>query len=187
MEFEKNLHERYGLSSAAVDTLLAHLETLRFGRRSTVLGEGDADRYAWFVEQGSVRSYVLREGKCVTTAFAFEGDAAVPILGPTPDGISRVTIETLEPSVLVRIPRRRLDGLFGVSPELAKWGRRVAERNLAQLERYFTDYFWADKGTQYRMLVAEYPELLRRVSLRELASYLHVTPQTLSRIRTSIR
>ena len=60
-------------------------------------------------------------------------------------------------------------------------------RNLALLEYYFTDYGGADTGTQYRMLVAEYPELFRRVPLRDLASYLNVTPQALSRIRASMR
>ena len=77
--------------------------------------------------------------------------------------------------------------LFAESVELANWGRRLVEKQLVECERYFTEYYWQDKKTQYLRLLGEYPDLLRRVPLKDLASYLDVTPQSLSRIRSRIR
>lgn len=187
MKLVQRLRERYGLTEAAVAALSAEAERLEFGRKECVVCEGQRDDWVYFVEQGSVRTYVMREEHCVILNFAFEGDSATSTLGADGSGVSHCTIETLEPSVLVRISRQRMEALFENSAELANWGRHVAERMLSSHEEYFAEYSWRDKGEQYFRLLAEYPELLRRVPLKDLAAYLFVTPQTLSRIRAELR
>lgn len=98
-----------------------------------------------------------------------------------------MNIETMEDTTLLKISRKVLEEIFSSSVEMANWGRRLMEKSLLEYEHYFIDYFWANKSIQYRMIMKEYPELLQRVSLKELASYLNVTPQTLSRIRAGLR
>ena len=80
--------------------------------------------------EGSARSYVMREDKCVILSFAFEGDPTSSTLGAWPGGISGHTIETMEPTTLVRLPREEIDRLFAADAELADWGRRMAEEQL---------------------------------------------------------
>lgn len=77
--------------------------------------------------------------------------------------------------------------LFEQSVGLANWGRKLAGKALTEYEHYFIDYFFTDKGTQYRNIIKEYPKLLQRVSQKELASYLNITPQSLSRIRANMK
>lgn len=187
MDYFERIRTEYGLSTEAVRALSAEAERVSVGRKECLVREGGRDTWLYFVERGSLRTYVMREERCVILNFAFEGDPATSALGASPDGISLCTVETLEPSVLLRIPRIRMEELFRHSAELADWGRRVAERMLRSHEEYFAEYSWREKGKQYYRLLAEYPELLRRVPLKDLASYLFVTPQTLSRIRAELR
>ncbi len=187
MDLFERIRNEYGLSDEAVRMLAAEAERLETGRKECLVREGERDAWLYFVERGSLRSFVMREDRCVILNFAFEGDPATSALGAAPAGIARCTVETLEPSALVRIPRMRMEELFRSSAELADWGRRMAERMLRSHEEYFADYSWREKGKQYFRLLAEYPELLRRVPLKDLASYLFVTPQTLSRIRAELK
>ena len=187
MDFFERIRNDYGLSAGAVRTLAAAAERIDAGRKTCLVREGERDAWLYFVEEGSLRTYVMREDRCVILNFAFEGDPATSVLGVAPSGLAFATVETLEPSRLVRIPRMRMDELFRSSAELADWGRRMSERMLRSHEEYFADYSWREKGKQYFRLLAEYPELLLRVARKDLAAYLFVTPQTLSRIRAAVK
>lgn len=187
MEFTKKLQEQYKLSTESITLLQEHLQLLSFDKKEVIIQEGQRDDYTYFVESGSVRAYVIREDKQVTLFFAFEGDSATTILGPSSTLSSKLTIETLEPTTLVRISRTRLEQLFQQSLEIANWGRKLMEKTLLEYEHYFIEYYWMEKSTQYEVLMKEHPQLLQRVSLKEIASYLNITPQTLSRIRAQIK
>lgn len=62
----------------------------------------------------------------------------------------------------------------------------MAENVIFETEIFWSDYYGLDKKEQYKRLMKQYPELLQRVSLGEIASYLDITPQSLSRIRREI-
>lgn len=187
MEFIARIQSAYALSERSALLLASELEAVEFPRKTIVAGEGERLPYAYFVERGSVRNYVWRGDRHVIISFAFEGDAATTIPGTEGGTTARYTIETMEPSTLLRIASDKLEELFAADTALANWGRRMACRTLAMHEKYFTDYYWMEKGEQYVRMIEEYPELLRRIALKDLAAYLSITPQTLSRIRSEIR
>ena len=175
MEFTEILRGRYGLSERAAGVLMRHASQSVHARKEIIVEEGQRDQEIRFVTEGSARSYVMREDKCVILSFAFEGDPTSSTLGAWPGGISGHTIETMEPTTLVRLPREEIDRLFAADAELADWGRRMAEEQLR------------DKSEQYKRMLREYPQLLQRIALKDLAAYLFVTPQSLSRIRAEIK
>ena len=175
MEFTEILRGRYGLSERAAGVLMRHASQSVHARKEIIVEEGQRDQEIRFVTEGSARSYVMREDKCVILSFAFEGD---------PTGH---TIETMEPTTLVRLPREEIDRLFAADAELADWGRRMAEEQLRRHEEYFADFAWRDKSEQYKRVLREYPQLLQRIALKDLAAYLFLTPQSLSRIRAGVK
>lgn len=63
----------------------------------------------------------------------------------------------------------------------------MAEEQLRRHEEYFADSHGATKSEQYKRVLREYPQLLQRIALKDLAAYLFVTPQSLSRIRAEIK
>lgn len=185
MAFPELLQQQHKLSDNSIQLLLEDAKTEIYGKKEIVIQEGQRDDYIYFVEQGSVRGFVEREDKQISLLFAFEGDMAATIPGLS--GTTKFSIETLEAATLVKISRARLEKLFQHSIELANWGRKLMEKSMREYEHYFVEYYWTDKGRQYQMLVKEYPQLLQRVSLKEIASYLNITPQTLSKIRAHIK
>ena len=64
---------------------------------------------------------------------------------------------------------------------------RKAEEQLRRHEEYFADFAWRDKSEQYKRVLREYPQLLQRIALKDLAAYLFLTPQSLSRIRAGVK
>ena len=174
MDFARILTERYALSDEGTGLLMQSATLTQHARKEVIIEEGQRDPDVCFVARGSVRTYVMREDKCVIVSFSFEGDPATATLGTQPGGLSRQTIETMEPATLVRIPRARMDELF-------------AEEQLRRHEDYFADYAWRGKREQYGRMLREYPQLLQRIALKDLAAYLFLTPQSLSRIRAGVK
>ena len=119
MDFARILTERYALSDEGTGLLMHSATLTRHARKEVIIEEGQRDADVCFVAEGSVRTYVMREDKCVIFSFSFEGDPATSTLGTQPGGLSRQTIETMEPATLVRIPRARMDELFAGNAELA--------------------------------------------------------------------
>ena len=108
MEFTEILCGRYGLSVRAAGVLMRHASQSVHARKEIIVEEGQRDQEIRFVTEGSARSYGMREDKCVILSFAFEGDPTSSTLGAWPGGISGHTIETMEPTTLVRLPREEI-------------------------------------------------------------------------------
>lgn len=178
-DFIRKQQEVYPISKEEIEVLLQNLTEVRYKKGEIVSREGQRESYVYFVKNGLLRSYVVRDGKDVTLWFAGDGEMAVSVSKK----ISGMDVEVLEDSVLLRIAQPKLEELFSRSLELANWGRKLLERYLDEYEHYFTAYSWTDAREQYEMLIRSNPVLMQRVPLKYIASYLQITPQSLSRIR----
>ena len=166
MDFARILTERYALSDEGTGLLMHSATLTRHARKEVIIEEGQRDADVCFVAEGSVRTYVMREDKCVIFSFSFEGDPATSTLGTQPGGLSRQTIETMEPATLVRIPRARMDELFAGNAELADWGRRMAEEQLRRHEDYFADLSKvSDAGSAAKAGIYQFLEGSRRTAI----------------------
>ena len=177
--FIKKQQEIYPVSREGMDKLLRDMVEVECKKGEIIVREGQCNRNAYFVKQGLVRAYVEREDKDVTLWFATVGDMAVG----GPGEVLTMTVEALEDSVLLKIPQTQLEDLYCHSLELANWGRKLLEKYLLEYEHYFIHYSWNDASEQYEMFLKANPELLQKVPLKHIASYLQITPQSLSRIR----
>ena len=79
----------------------------------------------------------------------------------------------------------RPDNMFVIV--VGDFEKGMAEEQLRRHEEYFADFAWRDKSEQYKRVLREYPQLLQRIALKDLAAYLFLTPQSLSRIRAEIK
>ena len=95
MDFARILTERYALSDEGTGLLMQSATLTQHARKEVIIEEGQRDPDVCFVAEGSVRTYVMREDKCVIVSFSFEGDPATATLGTQPGGLSRQTIETM--------------------------------------------------------------------------------------------
>ena len=101
--------------------------------------------------------------------------------------ISAYNVQMVENTTLLRIPKTKLDYLCRSSLELANWGLKIQDYYLREYENYFINDSWMEAREQYESLLKTRPDLILKLPLKHIASYLQITPQSLSRIRASVK
>lgn len=184
LSIEAILKTIYHLSKEEVKQLYPYLEQVTFVRKEIILEEGATDYYLYFIQKGIVRSYIVREGKESTVYFAIENQVALSSPYLTEQSKASFTLEASEDVILWRVSRSNLQELLKSSVALSNWGRAITERFFAFSCFYLSHICWMSKREQYHFIVKNAPELIQRVPLKDLASWLDITPQSLSRIRS---
>lgn len=125
----------------------------------------------------------MRDNKEITFWFGTEGDIAISYFSYVANRPGYETVELLEDSTLYAISQDALQKLFTTNIEIANWGRKLAEFELIRTEKEFMTQQSLPAALRYQQLLEQNPQLIRRVQLGYIASYLGVTQVTLSRIR----
>lgn len=136
-----------------------------------------------FVEQGLIRTYYLKDGKDITHHFFPENSFNMPIESIFYGHTSPYGVELLENSVVRTISYPDVEKYFGQSSELEKFIRFL----LIDVLKSFSDRLYAlqfqSAQERYKTMIDNYPNILLRAPLGNVASYLGITQETLSRIR----
>lgn len=184
--FKEKFCERYRLSETDIQTLLDCMQHVHFRKNDVIVCEGTRDTNLYLIEKGIWRGNYLKDGVDTTLWFAAEGEVAFSIWGYAANSLSQITIEAMSDSTAYYISGKEFNDLCAASIELANLGRSLMEHQLL-----FTDNWLISGGSprakeRYLTLLKETPELLQFVPLKYIASYLWITPQSLSRIRAEI-
>lgn len=175
---------RYGLSIANFDLLHSSMTEHTRSKGETLIREGEVHHAVYFIKSGAVRSYYTnKEGKEITYWFGFEGDIAASLSNFINSKPSLENIELLEDSVVLRISKSKLIELYDTNIEFANFGRKLAENALLEMEQQIVLSQVADAKSRYLSLINKFPQILQRVKLGHIASYLGISQVTLSRIR----
>lgn len=180
------LQKKYSLSNNELNVLIPYFEQFNIKKKAVFLTENQMDHYVYFIEKGIVQSTILREGREFTVFFALEHELALSSPHLTIVAPSHYTLEALEDCVLWRISRTTIHQLFSESIPLANWGRKLVEDQFEVSTTYFSSIYWMSKKQQYHYVLEKSPELVERLSLKNLAAWLDITPQSLSRIRAGL-
>jgi CRP-like cAMP-binding protein len=172
------------LSDNAKSDLENCLTTFDFPKNHTILKQGQVCNYLYFVDKGLLRLFYYRDGKDITDYFATEQN----IIGGIDSFFSRrpseKIIETLEPCILTAISFDNLEKLYQKHHDLERVGRILSvSAFLSMQKRLFALQFHPAKQ-RYQELIENNPDILQRVPLGHIASYLGITQVTLSRIRS---
>ena len=155
-------------------------------RKFTLVEEGQTARELYFINRGCLRFYYNREGDEVTGFIFTEGLFATSLDSFLQQEPSSQVIETLEDCELLVIRHDKLQQLYEHSVNFQVFGRRLAEQRLVNAQRILSSYILDSPEERYQKLVATQPEWLQRVPQHYLASFLGITPVSLSRIRKRI-
>lgn len=183
-EHYRQIATRYGLSEKAASVLESIFTEVSVQRGQTVLDFNQLNRHVYIVARGLVKSYFLREGRERILNFAFDGEIAV--LPSERHERSSVSVVAIEDSVLFKADKRKLEECFRQNGELAYWGYEMMKQVVQFSIDDYMGFLWMDKQEIYKKLLNEHPDILQRIPLKDIASYLNITPSSLSRIRANV-
>lgn len=155
-----------------------------FAKNEILLNAGDNCREIYFVEKGAVRGYYFHEEKEITNWFALEGDFATSFYPFISQKKSYEVIQCLELCELLCINYNDLQQLYLDFPETERIGRIILEDYYSKLEERLINIQFKSAKERYNQLMENRPQIIQRVALGHLASYLGITQETLGRIRS---
>lgn len=169
----------------AIETLLS---VASYNKGDVIVKQEQVCNTLRFVVSGVYRVYRIIDGKEVTSYFNYESRnpfvaSFVSLLTETP---SQEIVECIVPGTLLSISYKNWVSLYDTSPSLNTFGRRMAEYNYILAMERIESLQYQTAADRYTSFIKLYPSLLNKIPHHYIASYLGVTPESLSRIRKVI-
>lgn len=176
--------QRYGwLSTKAQHNIASCTKQIVKKKHDYFLKAGQKVSSYFVIKRGLIRAFFYRNGKEVNTWFGEENQIFCSILPVYTDRPALEYIQFLEDSEIYAISASDLNALYLQYPELNLIGRKIAEEVCVVLEERTISLHTQSALERYGLLIEQQPNVLKRVSLGHIASYLGITQETLSRIR----
>jgi CRP-like cAMP-binding protein len=186
LAFFQYLNSIITISKELETELNAITKEISVAKNTILVNEKERCRHLFFIQKGLVRGYYYDEGKEITHWFAQEEEFATSFysfitIQPSPE-----TIETLEDCQLIQISYTDLQNLYKKFPETERIGRIITENYYIKLEERFLNLRYTSAKDRYQTLLEKNPALLNRAALGQIASYLGIAQETMSRIRAEV-
>lgn len=150
------------------------------------LNEGDVCHEIVFVGKGMLRQFYYKNGKDVTEHFSYEGCILMCIESLLKQEPTRLMVETLEPAIIYLFPYDMLQILIQDNKEINILYRKILEYSLIVSQIKADSWRFEAARERYNLLFERHPEIIKRAPLAHIASYLLMTPETLSRVRSGV-
>ncbi|NDV95442.1 Crp/Fnr family transcriptional regulator [Dysgonomonas sp. 521] len=187
MEIETVLDKIYELPAASKKNMIDSIVEVSFPKGYRLLNADKVERDVYFVKKGIVRAYINSYDGEITFWFGKEGDTVVSMKSYVDNEKGYENIELLEDCILYKLNTGALSDLFAKDVHIANWGRKFAEQELLKTEGRLIERLFGTATERYNDLMKTDPELLQRVQLSYIASYLGITQVSLSRIRSKLK
>ena len=164
----------------------SRLQEVSFPKRSLILGKGEIEQHLSYVEEGVLRLYIPKHENDVTFSFVFPGNfvsAYDSFLTQTPCSYQ---VQALTDAKLHRIHYKSLQEVYAHTVVGNEIGRKSAEGLFLAKAKRELSLLTKTAEERYLALFSQRPELIRHIPLKYIASYIGITPQALSRIRSRI-
>lgn len=148
---------------------------------------GDVCRYCYFVLEGCLRQYKLADDAEITIQFYTEREAAVDFNSYVNQVKSESYLVCMEDTIVIEGNLEQETDMYERFPKLQQITRAMMEQDFGKMQEQFSRFIASNAEERYVYLLNNRPDLLQRVPLQYLASYIGVTPESLSRIRKRIQ
>ena len=182
----RELARRYStMTHEELDLLESILVPMKFGKNEMVLREGETCNNIYWVVKGLVRQFYYKNGKELTEYMATENSIVMCIVSLFLEQPTHLQIKTIEPTVLIAIPKVELEAVAMKSVNIQILYRKILEESLILSQVHADMLRFESAQDRYQKLIKRQPQLVLRAPLVYIASYLQMTPETLSRVRTA--
>ena len=151
--------------------------------KTTLLSEGEVSHNIYYIKKGALRMWFNKDGKDITFQFFFEGMAVSSIDSFFNASPSLFYIEAIEDSQVIAIDKASFEEHLASHPTLKDDLISLLTQRFQNYAQLFLSRIKDTPEERYRELLAKHPEIIQRVAQHYIASYLGITPVSLSRIR----
>lgn len=157
----------------------------KIGRGKILLEAGEVCEHYYFIKRGMVRGFIIEDGKEITTWICREGEVVTSIQNLLDIDAVGENIKTLEHCDLVIMPTSGIQYLYDTYPEFNTVGRKLLERYYYDAQQRAIICRIPNAAKRYEHFLTTRPELVNRVPGKYIASFLNMTEETLSRVRSA--
>ncbi len=182
--FFDSVKDKMQLSPTSREAFLSVMRNEDYPKGHILVKPGTVCTSMFFVEKGLTRTFYYKDDKDVTDWFSPESTVAVSIVSFLNQQPDRRGIELLEDSNLWALDYKDLEMLCAQHHEIEKFTRLLAAHGILLIQERFDDLHFATAAERYKKLMDRQPTILQRAPLGMIASYLGITQETLSRIRS---
>jgi CRP-like cAMP-binding protein len=187
-ELEKiNIFRQFtDFNDSELEIIVPSFEEKKFKKKSILLNIGKVSNEVFYLINGCIRLYCEKNGEELSTYFFTENMFAGSYDSFLSRKPSKVAIETLEDCEVLVLTHESLESLYQVFPKMNEFTRMAIEQRFVLLHDLFISYLLNSPEERYLMLIKDRPELLQRIPQHQIASFLGITPVSLSRIRNRV-
>lgn len=173
------------LSPNVLEEVIGYFQHLEYPKNYFLLKSGKICNHIWFMSKGAARYfYTTDQGKEINTWFSLDTQVITDTTSFVHREPAHESIQLIEDSEMYAIKYDELQTLLKKHHSFALWYIRLVELHyISQIEDRISDLQFLDAKQRYQKLLSLYPDITNRVSLGNIASYLNITQETLSRIR----
>ncbi|ANH83957.1 cyclic nucleotide-binding protein [Niabella ginsenosidivorans] len=180
----QHIKQYYPLSAAAREALEQNFEESVLAKNKFLITEGKVCRHLYYLQQGALRGFITIDGKEITNWFGFENAFITSFHSFITQQPCLENIQLIEGSILWRISKERLTELFDRYHEIERLVRIIYEKYYIRLEERYVNAQFKTAAERYERLLHQSPHIIERVPLGYISSYLGISQETLSRIRS---
>jgi CRP-like cAMP-binding protein len=175
------------LTSRELELFHSYLKPAMVKKRSFLLQQGEVCRFEAYILKGCLKKYYIdSQGNEVILQFAVEDWWISDIASFTEQKPSNLYIQALEDTELLMIDHHSKEKLFSLIPSLERVFRLMVQRSYSVLESRFYATIAHSAEERYQDFLERYPDIPNRVPQSQIASYLGITPESLSRIKSKM-
>ena len=171
------------LKDDEIETIVKHTVIKEFKKGTILLKEGTICKECYAVIRGCVREYYIKNGLDMTTAFFTEGQSVNSFSSYTNQVPSKHFLECSEDSLLTVGNQSLVDQMCERIPRLTEFIKNEVEKDAGELQERMASFMTSTPKERFTDLMKNNPGLMNRVPQHQIASYLGVTPESLSRIK----
>lgn len=175
------------VSEAEWETIRACFQPVKAAKGELIVRQGQSSQRMYFVLSGCVRIFfVPDDGREVTRYLAFESEFATALVSFITEDPSGEYLQALEDSELLAVSGFDFQRLLADIPRWELFYRRYLERAYVNNTNRLMSFITLDAASRYRLLLRERPEIVQRLPNQVVASYLRISPETLSRLKSRV-
>ena len=176
----------YPLNAKEVEALSSVIESRKVASGQVLLDDGEYAHNINYVESGLLRQFYFKNGHEITEHFGCPNDIVFCIESLFKHEATHLMIEAVENSEIHSIHYDEMVGLFESMPNIANICRHLLQNALIRSQEKADSWRFESARTRYERFIDDFPYAATHAKLNDIASYLLMTPESLSRIRAGV-